>query len=250
MGDFLQFGLFSSISCFINENPPPRHPCVDLISNTHTHTHTQGFARFALSINYDLLHGWVKQPSPCCAAASLAGAINALRGLSRYDDGAWGHRDVLEVMSAMLDAQAGELRTSAERCLGADLAPLLAPLQDALEAAQLSLDNKECTKAVLLSLVRDVAMRMQAARASTRELLAQKLAAPPQSVSPPPPPAREQPLAQAADCFHLLCELFRTEEQTNQENDQSGNDSGKRNEKDKASADEAKGRSCASLYRE
>jgi hypothetical protein len=33
-----------------------------------------------------------------------------------------------------------------------------------------------------------------------------------------------------------LCELYRTEEETNQENDQNGNDSGKRNEKDKASA--------------
>jgi hypothetical protein len=34
--------------------------------------------RFALCVSRRALEGWVQQPSPCCAAASMAGALNAL----------------------------------------------------------------------------------------------------------------------------------------------------------------------------
>ena len=37
-----------------------------------------------------LLDARVKQPSPCCAAAAVAGAINGLSGLHRHDDNALG----------------------------------------------------------------------------------------------------------------------------------------------------------------
>ena len=44
-------------------------------------------SRFAVSCNNGLLRGWVKQPSPCCAAASVAGALNALKGVQRGEPG-------------------------------------------------------------------------------------------------------------------------------------------------------------------
>ena len=119
-----------------------------------------GHARFALDANYGLLRGWVKQPSPCCAAASLAGAMNCLRGLARDEAGAVGHREVLQVMAAMLQDQADQLRQSAERCLGAPLLPLLQPLRLALACAELSLDKKECTKKIVVQHVREVVHRM------------------------------------------------------------------------------------------
>ena len=37
----------------------------------------------SIAVNHAALNGWVKQPAPCCAASSLAGAWNAAHGLSR-----------------------------------------------------------------------------------------------------------------------------------------------------------------------
>ena len=53
-------------------------------------------SRFAVSCNNGLLRGWVKQPSPCCAAASVAGALNALKGVQRGEPGSLDHLDVLQ----------------------------------------------------------------------------------------------------------------------------------------------------------
>ena len=41
--------------------------------------------RFGLCYSRAALRGWVKQPSPCCAAASTAGAWNCVMGLHRSD---------------------------------------------------------------------------------------------------------------------------------------------------------------------
>eukprot|EP00656_Telonema_subtile_P005913 TRINITY_DN12709_c0_g1_i2.p1 TRINITY_DN12709_c0_g1~~TRINITY_DN12709_c0_g1_i2.p1 ORF type:complete len:237 (-),score=69.43 TRINITY_DN12709_c0_g1_i2:131-841(-) len=113
-------------------------------------------SRFALGVNYDLLHGWVKQPSPCCAAASVAGAVNCIRGHKRWDAGAIGHLQVLEVMAGILTEQAEKLQGSAERCLGAPLAPLEAALAASLAGDGLTLDRKECTKKLVLGKMREV----------------------------------------------------------------------------------------------
>ena len=51
-------------------------------------------SQFGIQTNFALLQGWVKQPSPCCAAASVAGAVNAIRGLKRGDEAALSHKEV------------------------------------------------------------------------------------------------------------------------------------------------------------
>lgn len=58
---------------------------------------------FSLSYSAAAMRGWVKQSSPACAAASLAGAWNALLGLHRSAQGAMGQEDVLVVMRANLE---------------------------------------------------------------------------------------------------------------------------------------------------
>lgn len=113
-------------------------------------------SRFSISVNYELLHGWVKQPSPCCAAASVAGAVNGLRGFKRAQDGALGFREVLQIYADILSEQAMKHKASAERCLGASLDPLEEALDEALGAAGLSLDEKAVNKKVVTGMIREI----------------------------------------------------------------------------------------------
>lgn len=58
---------------------------------------------FSVSYSTALFAGWVKQGSPCCAAASVAGAWNALSGRSRGVEGALSSELVLGAMRAVLE---------------------------------------------------------------------------------------------------------------------------------------------------
>lgn len=55
-------------------------------------------ATLQLAYTPKLLASWVPQPSPCCAAASVAGALNALSGSDASD---WTAADVLPYYSSM-----------------------------------------------------------------------------------------------------------------------------------------------------
>ena len=59
-----------------------------------------GVDLFSISVRNSALRGWVKQPSPCCAAASVAGCFNTLRGIERSntDSGALCAADVIRAM--------------------------------------------------------------------------------------------------------------------------------------------------------
>ncbi|KAJ1458484.1 hypothetical protein M885DRAFT_89804 [Pelagophyceae sp. CCMP2097] len=85
----------------------------------------EGIQAFAVAHDAALLAAWRKQPSPCCAAAALAGAVNALGCVRREDARALGPLDVLASMRCCLRAAAAAKVASFERKLGADLAPLL-----------------------------------------------------------------------------------------------------------------------------
>lgn len=61
--------------------------------------------RFSVSYSRALLAGWVKQGSPCCAAASVAGAWNALGGVPRGSHGALNSESVLKAMRAVVQGQ-------------------------------------------------------------------------------------------------------------------------------------------------
>ena len=88
-------------------------------------TKEDGVHQFGVAYDGALLDAWVKQPSPCCAAAAVAGAINGLSGLNRHDENALGPLDVLATMRGVLrDLVEGKI-ASFERKLGADLTPVL-----------------------------------------------------------------------------------------------------------------------------
>lgn len=53
--------------------------------------------QFSFSYNRKLFSGWVKQPSPCCGAAVVAGAWNALRNVHRSHEKAATHLDILRI---------------------------------------------------------------------------------------------------------------------------------------------------------
>lgn len=63
--------------------------------------------------------GWVKQPSPCCAAAAVAGAWNALAGIERTHAKALHFPDVISIYCTILREQIERLSLSFERKLGA-----------------------------------------------------------------------------------------------------------------------------------
>lgn len=61
---------------------------------------------------------WLKQPSPCCAAASVAGSWNALCDLGRRDANAMTIQNVLDVYIRLVEAQIDRLSGSFRRKLG------------------------------------------------------------------------------------------------------------------------------------
>lgn len=60
------------------------------------------YLQFGISYNRLIFDGWVKQPSPCCAAAVVAGAWNSLLHLNRKNMLAKSHTDILEVRYHMI----------------------------------------------------------------------------------------------------------------------------------------------------
>lgn len=80
-----------------------------------------GFQQQVLSFSagYDqrLFDGWTKQPSPCCGAASIAGAHNALKNLHRFDARAKNFRDLTDVLAKYCAGLARGRRKRLERML-------------------------------------------------------------------------------------------------------------------------------------
>jgi hypothetical protein len=74
---------------------------------------------FALLVNGRALNAWVKQPSPSCAAAVVAGAWNALVCADgRRDARAMSTRDVLDAMSVGAERALERKKKSFARLLG------------------------------------------------------------------------------------------------------------------------------------
>lgn len=91
-----------------------------------------GCSQFGISGNRNVIQGWVKQPSPCCAAAALAGAINALASLQRKDNRAFSHDDILGIYRSIFSRQINSMKESFERILGAPLDGLIDKIETEL----------------------------------------------------------------------------------------------------------------------
>lgn len=64
-----------------------------------------------LAVNAAVLNGWQPQKSPCCAGASLAGAVNAVRGLPRTSSDALTVKDGLEAVAEVVQHQLDQARS-------------------------------------------------------------------------------------------------------------------------------------------
>mmetsp|Transcript_18392 Transcript_18392/g.47104 ORF Transcript_18392/g.47104 Transcript_18392/m.47104 type:complete len:612 (-) Transcript_18392:202-2037(-) len=74
-------------------------------------------SEYQLAVNEHCLSGWVEQQSPCCAAASVAGAFNALRHVNGKDKGAMQPDKVLPILQESVAADLAEKRVSTARSL-------------------------------------------------------------------------------------------------------------------------------------
>ena len=88
--------------------------------------------RFSLIVSRHVFDGWAAQPSPCCGAASVAGACNAALGLAHDAPLALTHLHVAALYHRQLMEKAAKCEGAAARLLGL---PSLMPAVDALRAA-------------------------------------------------------------------------------------------------------------------
>lgn len=76
---------------------------------------------FSVQYNKRIFDGWVKQPSACCGASSVAGAWNALHGRHRRSDQAIDHNYVLDIYRDIMRERELKKISSFERKLGCRL---------------------------------------------------------------------------------------------------------------------------------
>lgn len=102
--------------------------------------------KLTLQYSVALLNGWVKQRSPACAAASVAGSWNALLNLKRSDAGAHSQDSVVSLFAQNLRDSAAKVRARIERILGAPIDDIDAALRSRLEAIGKSLGGRHKEK--------------------------------------------------------------------------------------------------------
>ena len=108
---------------------------------------------FGIMYNKRVLDGWVKQPSACCGAASVAGAWNALSGHHRRDSGAVTHDTVLAVYRNMFVEMILRKQRSFERRLGAPINEILKGISDGLLAIGRTIGGRKEAGAQLKAVV-------------------------------------------------------------------------------------------------
>lgn len=91
-------------------------------------------SRFGMWYSGRALAGWVKQGSPACAAASVAGAWNAAAGVSRSAPNAVAQDDVLELLRECLRGRIVKRTRRVEAALGCSISKLLQTFSDSMVA--------------------------------------------------------------------------------------------------------------------
>ena len=111
--DTIQSENTSDVAGFIRDGMPDSDKCLQ-----------EGFL-----FNRRVFNGWVKQPSACCAAASVAGAFNALACLQREDEGALTHSDILRIYESIFIDLIAKHKADFQRRLGAPVDDILVTIE-------------------------------------------------------------------------------------------------------------------------
>lgn len=83
-----------------------------------------------ISLTHNILYIYrVKQPSACCGAAAVAGALNCLGSMNRKHPCALTHIDILNIYRTIVANSIVKKKTSFERCLGAPVDEFLSRLE-------------------------------------------------------------------------------------------------------------------------
>ena len=103
-----------------------------------------GVDRFSLVVSRNAFAGWVAQPSPCCGAASVAGAANAAIGIGHDAPAAISHAHVCAIYHGILAEQAVKKAAGIARLIGvASIDPALDALRTELALDGLSLGGRK-----------------------------------------------------------------------------------------------------------
>ena len=73
---------------------------------------------FGVAFNSDVFRAWVKQPSPCCGAASVAGAINAITNTHRNNESALNYTHIIKIYGHLFEDAIRKKTQSFNRKLG------------------------------------------------------------------------------------------------------------------------------------
>ena len=104
--------------------------------------------------NRKLFNGWMKQPSACCAAASVAGAFNALACHHRASEGALTHLEILLIFESIMNDMTLKYKRSYERLLGAPIDGFLLTLEEELLKLDREIGGKKGSEASMVSVIK------------------------------------------------------------------------------------------------
>ena len=128
---------------------------------------------FGLYFDKNVFEGWVKQPSACCAAASVAGGWNVLANLSRTErkNGALHHEDVLDVYREIFLEIIKKRQASFERMSGTRFMPLLGLIEEELRKLGKVIGGKKAdgaNKSMVVKVLRTLAIEHRAKQMQER----------------------------------------------------------------------------------
>ena len=126
-----------------------------------------GIRSFGLYFDRNVFEGWVKQPSACCAAASVAGGWNVLANLTRSEreNGALHHEDVLDMYREIFLEIIKKRQGSFERMAGCKFMPLFNLIEVELKKLGKVIGGKKAdgaNKTMVLKVLRKLAMEHRA----------------------------------------------------------------------------------------
>ena len=167
---------------------------------------------FGLYFDKNVFEGWCKQPSACCAAASVAGAWNCLANLTRNERhlGALSHEDVLDVYREIFLEIIQKKIASFERLMGAPFMPLFVLIEEELSIVGKVIGGKKvdgANKSIVIKAVRKIAKRYQRRKQTVKSLEIPD--GPPNPSNPSDEIASQIPRElMSCDPMDLLVELF------------------------------------------